>query len=161
MKNRSLRIQMIRQIISSQVISSQDELLLKLEEQGCEVTQATLSRDLKQIQVMKVSDAKKGYIYRLSDENSSYLTMVGNHAREDFMSEGIVSIEYSSNILVIKTLPGYANSVAILIDKVNPKEILGTVAGDDTIFLVIREGVERGKVRDALKVIMPKIDTKF
>jgi transcriptional regulator of arginine metabolism len=161
MKNRSQRIQLIKQIISEEVISSQDELQIRLQELECDVTQATLSRDLKSIHVVKANDAKNGYIYRLSgNDNPGGMTGV-SVSRLDFMADGVVGIEFSANLGVIKTLPGYANSVAIMIDKVNPYEILGTVAGDDTILLIMREGIGRSDVIQVLKSIMPKLESKI
>ena len=161
MKDRSQRIELIKKIISEEVISSQDELQIRLQERGCDVTQATLSRDLRSMQVMKVSDAKSGYIYRLIENKVVEQKVASEVSRLDFIAEGVVSIEFSGNLLVIKTLPGYANSVAILIDKANPVEIIGTVAGDDTILTIMREGVGRHEVVLALKSIMPRLESKF
>ena len=161
MKNRSQRIQLIRTIISEEVISSQDELQIRLEERGCEVTQATLSRDLKSMHVIKASDEKKGYVYRLSGNDLTSGQIASAVLQRDFMADGVVGIEFSANLGVIKTLPGYANSVAILIDKVNPYEVLGTVAGDDTILLIMREGIGRSDVIQVLKSIMPRLENKI
>jgi len=161
MKNRSQRIQLIKKIISDEVICSQDELQIRLQEQGCDVAQATLSRDMKSLQVMKVSDVKKGYIYRLAANNTGNQQTMSEISRLDFIADGVVGIEFSANLGVIKTLPGYANSVAIMIDKANPSEILGTVAGDDTILMIMREGIGRNDVIQALKIIMPKLESKI
>jgi len=159
--DRSQRIQMIKTIISEQIISSQDDLQIRLLELGCDVTQATLSRDLKSLQVMKVSDVKSGYIYRLADIGPVNQPRNSETSRLDFLADGVVGIEFSANLGVIRTLPGYANSVAIMIDKANPFEILGTVAGDDTILLIMREGVGRNDLIQALKSIMPKLESKI
>ncbi len=161
MNNRSQRIQIIKQIISQEIISSQDELQIRLQERGCDVTQATLSRDLKSLQVMKVNDAKNGYIYRLVETKVVEQKVSSEVSRIDFMADGVISIAFSGNLLVIKTLPGYANSVASIIDKANPVEIIGTVAGDDTILIIIREGAGRNDVVQALKSIMPRLENKF
>ena len=161
MKNRSQRIQLIKTIISEEVISSQDELQIRLQARGCEVTQATLSRDLKSLHVMKANDEKSGYIYRLAGNELTSGQMASAVLQRDYMADGVVGIEFSGNLGVIKTLPGYANSVAILIDKVNPYEILGTVAGDDTILLIVREGIGRSDVIQVLKTIMPKLENKI
>lgn len=161
MKDRSQRIELIKKIISEQVISSQDELQIRLQERGCDVTQATLSRDLRSMQVMKVSGAKNGYIYRLVENTATGQKAAEGLSSLDFMSDSVVGIEFSGNLSVIKTLPGFANSVAIVIDKANPVEIIGTVAGDDTILLIMREGVGRNDVIQALKTIMPKLENKF
>ena len=159
--DRSQRIQLIKRIISEEVISSQDDLQVRLLELDCDVTQATLSRDLKSLQVMKVSDVKSGYIYRLADNNTVNQQNNPDSSRLDFLADGVVGIDFSANLGVIKTLPGYANSVAITIDKANPFEILGTVAGDDTILLIMREGIGRNDVIQALKIIMPKLESKI
>ena len=159
--DRSQRIQMIRKIISEEVISSQDDLQNRLLELDCDVTQATLSRDLKSLQVMKVTDAKNGYIYRLAGNNTVSQPTAAEASRLDFIADGVLGIEFSSNLGVIKTLPGYANSVAIMIDKANPFELLGTVAGDDTILLIMRDGVGRNDLIQALKNIMPKLEGKI
>ena len=161
MKNRSQRIQLIKTIISEEVISSQDELQIRLQERGCDVTQATLSRDLKSMHVIKVNDEQNRYSYRLAGNTLTESQRTSEVLQRDYMADGVVGIEFSANLGVIKTLPGYANSVAILIDKVNPYEILGTVAGDDTILLILREGVGRSDVIQVLKSIMPKLESKI
>lgn len=161
MIDRAQRIQIIKKIISEEVISSQDDLQIRLQELGCDVTQATLSRDLKSVQVMKVSDAKKGYVYRLAGNGIDNQQVTSDASRLDFMADGVVGIDFSANLGVIRTLPGYANSVAYMIDKANPTEILGTVAGDDTILLIMREGVGRNDVIQVLKSIMPKLERKI
>jgi len=161
MKNRSQRIQLIKQIIAEEVVSSQDELQIRLQERGCEVTQATLSRDLKSMHVVKATDDQNGYVYRLAGNDQGAGQTGSSVSRLDFLADGVVGIEFSANLGVIKTLPGYANSVAIMIDKENPYEILGTVAGDDTILLIMREGIGRSDVIQALKSIMPKLERKI
>lgn len=161
MKDRSQRIQLIKKIISEEVISSQDDLQIRLQELGCDVTQATLSRDLKSLHVIKSSDDKSGYIYRLSGYETGNQQNTSETSPTDFLAEGVLGIEFSANLGVIKTLPGYANSVAIIIDKANPFEILGTIAGDDTILLIIREGMGRNDLIRALKTIMPKLESKI
>jgi transcriptional regulator of arginine metabolism len=161
MKNRSQRIALIRKIISDGVIGSQDELQLRLQQLGCDVTQATLSRDLKSMHVTKASDDQNGYVYRLAGNDGLAVEPASALLQRDYMADGVVGIEFSSNLGVVKTLPGYANSVAILIDKVNPYAILGTVAGDDTILLIMREGIGRSDVIQVLKSIMPKLENKI
>lgn len=152
---------MIKKIISEEIISSQEELHIGLHELGCDVTQATLSRDLKSLHVMKVSDQRKGYIYKLEGKDPENSQNKSDAFRLDFIADGVIGIEFSANLGVIKTLPGCANSVAIVIDKANPAEILGTVAGDDTILLVIRDGAGRNDVLQALKIIMPQLESRI
>jgi transcriptional regulator of arginine metabolism len=157
--NKTERLELIKKIISEQVISNQDELQLRLKDLGCEVTQATLSRDLKTLQVMKVNDGKKGYAYRLASPENSKVSV--ERTGENFLTNTVLGIEFSANLGVLKTLPGYASSVAILIDKFNASEILGTVAGDDTILLIIREGINHSGAVEVLKMILPGLEYKI
>lgn len=157
MRNKTKRLLTIRKLIESELISSQEELLFRLKEMGVEATQSTLSRDLKFMKVAKIPHKEKGYIY-IIPENI-------NEQREEKVSsiitDTILSIDFSGNIAVIKTLPGYANAVSVLIDSENYFEVLGTVAGDDTIFIVMREGVSRSELVEALTSVHPDIHTLY
>ncbi|MCX6222085.1 MAG: arginine repressor [Bacteroidia bacterium] len=162
MKNKEERFELIKQIISGEVISNQDDLQLRLHAKGMEVTQATLSRDLKLLQVIKVSDAKAGYAYRLPSHDLLYSSQnESTSSRLNFLADGVLGIEFSGNLGVIKTLPGFASSTALAIDESGCKEILGTIAGDDTILVVIRDGVGRNDVTRALVGIMPKLENRI
>lgn len=155
MKNRSERIRIIKKIISEEVISNQDELQIRLLEQGCEVTQATLSRDLRSLNVIKVSDSDGGYIYKLSTNGSANQKVNEDLLHGNFLADGVLGIDFSGNLGVVKTMPGYASGVALMIDKTNDNELLGTIAGDDTILLIVREGISRTEVIELLKRAMP------
>ena len=152
MKTRTQRLLAIRRIIGEGPISSQDELLTKLSRTGFHLTQATLSRDLKFLQAGKRPDKEKGYVYVLLGNNRE---PVPSQEAGSFPLSGYVSIDFAHNLTLIKTLPGYAASIATAIDAMNAFEILGTVAGDDTILLVPREGVSREDVINVLAVILP------
>ena len=103
------------------------------------MTQATLSRDLKQLKVAKAASMNGNYVYVLPN-NTMYKRMTDpQNASEMLRHNGFISIEFSHNIAVIKTRPGYASSLAYDIDMHNFHEIIGTIAGDDTIMLVVRE----------------------
>jgi transcriptional regulator of arginine metabolism len=152
MKTRTQRLLAIRKIIEKEAISNQEELLEKLEKAGFELTQATLSRDLKFLQAGKRPDREKGYVYSLPDNG----TETAPRIREgNFPLNGYLSIDFAWNMAVIRTMPGYANSIAAAIDGLNAFEILGTLAGDDTILLIPREGVTREDVINVLAVILP------
>jgi transcriptional regulator of arginine metabolism len=138
MKERHIRLKAIKRIIRSNKIASQEALLGYLQEEGFTVTQATLSRDLKLLKVGKVSQGESGYYYALPGEEERKESEKGYI--QDFQ-RGYVSIEFSGNIGVVRTLTGHANSVALALDNMNMEEILGTIAGDDTVMLVLREGV--------------------
>lgn len=157
MKSKNNRLDAIKIIISSKEIGSQDELLQELTKEGFQLTQATLSRDLKQLKVAKAASMNGNYVYVLPN-NTMYKRMTEQHsAAEMLRSDGIRGIEFSGNLAVIRTRPGYASSVAYDIDNHNLTEILGTIAGDDTILLVLREGCERSTVLNSLSLIIPNI----
>lgn len=156
MKERTSRLKAIRNLIKSNSIKSQEELLGLLTKDGYEVTQATLSRDLKLLKVGKMSDGHEGYLYALpseeeSRENESIFV-------QDFM-RGYVSIEWNSSTVVIKTFSGQANSVANALDSLNMREILGTVAGDNCIFASLRHGTTGEQFMSALKKHIPNLDS--
>lgn len=160
MKNKNSRHQAIRQILASGRISSQEQLLEILLEEGYDLTQATLSRDLKLLQVAKVADEGGEYLYKLPGY------VIGNPeerepGRIDFLTDGFRGILFSGNLAVVRTLPGYASSIAAVIDNRNPWEVIGTIAGDDTILIIIREGVSRNELTDSLRRIMPNLKDKL
>ena len=152
MKIRTQRLLAIRKIIETEAISNQEELLKKLDKTGFELTQATLSRDLKFLQAGKRPDKEKGYVYTLSGNITEAVPTIGNN---NFPLNGFVSIDFANHLAVIRTLPGYANSIAYTIDTMNAFEIMGTIAGDDTILIIPREGVSREDIINVLTVILP------
>ena len=157
MKSKNNRLDAIKIIISSKEIGSQEELLQELTKEGFQLTQATLSRDLKQLKVAKAASMNGNYVYVLPN-NTMYRRMTEQQsATEMVRSDGVRGIEFSGNIAVIRTRPGYASSVAYDIDTHHFDEILGTIAGDDTIMLVLREGCTRTSVLNALSLIIPNI----
>lgn len=159
MKSKNSRLDAIKIIISSKEVGSQEELLQELLQEGYSLTQATLSRDLKQLKVAKAASMNGNYVYVLPN-NTMYKRMTGHHSTAEMLRfNGVVSLDFSGNLAVIKTRPGYASSVAYDIDNHSFDEILGTIAGDDTILLVLREGCTRANVVDALSLIIPNIQS--
>lgn len=157
MKSKNNRLDAIKMIISSKEVGSQEELLQELLKEGYSLTQATLSRDLKQLKVAKAASMNGNYVYVLPN-NTMYKRMTEQHSVTEMLRfNGVVNLEFSGNLAVIKTRPGYASSVAYDIDNHNFEEIIGTIAGDDTILLVIREGSSRTSVLDALSFIIPNV----
>ena len=157
MKVKNDRLEALRLIISSQQLGSQEELLQALQREGFKLTQATLSRDLKQLKVAKAATMGGNYVYVLP--NDALYKRVSNNTsiREMMQMQGFVSINFSGNIGIIKTRPGYASSIAWNIDNSDVPEILGTIAGDDTIFIVIKEGIKQQDVIDSLSDIVPNM----
>lgn len=154
MRERHNRLSVIREIIKTHRIDNQDALLEMLEKEGYSVTQATLSRDLKMLKVGKISDGWSGYYYALPEKD---LVSESEKSYIQDVRRGILSIEFSGNIGVIKTRPGHANSVGIALDILSLPEILGTVAGDDTIFVILREGMTKEDLQESFKVRIPEI----
>ena len=155
MKERQSRLKAIKTLIKNNTIESQDDLLSLLLKEGFDVTQATLSRDLKLLKVGKVPDGKSGYMYAMpgDDENGESEAIYV----QDFL-RGYVSIDWSGNIVVIKTFPGHANTVCNAIDNLNMDEILGTVAGDNCMFACLREGVTGKDFMAKLRKHIPGIE---
>ncbi len=159
MKNKKDRIAVIRDIIQSQSISSQDELLTQLLEKGFKVTQATLSRDLKQMQIAKIATREGGYMYVMPDVAASAKNKVSPHFIPSKTVAGVVSIECSQVLIVVRTKPtkpGYASSIAYDIDMCALPEVMGTLAGDDTILVIPRSGFTTHQVAEALCAALPK-----
>lgn len=158
MKIKAQRIIAIKQLITSQKVASQEELLMLLDQKGFRITQATLSRDLKFLKVVKVADAETGYCYVMTDNTVRFEE---EPSIEDFPMTGIETVEFSGPMAVIKTRPGFAMGIASVIDSHGLYEILGTIAGDDTILLVNREGVSRSDVVNALSLFIPGLKDKI
>ena len=151
------RLETLRMLFSSQELCSQEDVLRALRIEGFNVTQATLSRDMKQLKVAKAAMANGKYIYVLPTETMYKRVQKPMTAREMLLSSGFVSITFSRNMGVIRTRPGYASSIAYNIDNSRIKAILGTIAGDDTIFIVLAEDAEHSEVIDALSYVIPDI----
>ena len=175
MKVKNDRLEALRMIISSQELGSQDELLDALKKEGFQLTQATLSRDLKQLKVAKAASMRGNYVYVLPNDTMYKRVSTPSSVREMMQVPGFLSIHFSGNMGVIKTRPGYASSIfsgnmgviktrpgyassiAYNIDNSHINEILGTIAGDDTIFIVIKQGVTTEEVIEALSEVVPNM----
>jgi len=155
MKSRIERQMAIKKAIQTEKVSSQDELIRILKNKGIEVTQATLSRDLKTLKVAKSYDPAAGYIYVISEAGKTEQTE--SESGINYLAEGFRNIQFSGNLAVVTTRPGYASSIAALIDTAAPYEIIGTIAGDDTVLLVMREGIKKADLVHSLILIMPKL----
>ena len=157
MKTKNNRLEALRMIISSQELGSQEELLSALQKEGFQLTQATLSRDLKQLKVAKASSMSGNYVYVLPNDTMYKRVSTPSKVREMMEVPGFLRINFSGNMGVIKTRPGYASAIAWNIDGSDIPQIIGTIAGDDTIFIVIKEGVSHRDVINALREVVPNI----
>ena len=129
------RHERIKEIIESQVIETQDDLAQALRNSGIDVTQATVSRDIKELMLIKIptGDGRSRYAYPMEKN------IIFSKTRMTRMfQDAVIGMNFSENIIVIKTLPGTANAVASTLDHAKWPEIIGTVAGDDNILVVVK-----------------------
>lgn len=138
MQTKEERINYIKEVLVNNIVRSQDELMLHLNQGGFDCTQATLSRDLKQLHATKSVNSNGVYCIKLPDENIKSNDNIKETLKRGF--ESVLWIGFSSNNVLIKTAIAYANPVATIIDIANLKCILGTIAGDDTIIVVLKNG---------------------
>ncbi len=132
--NKGQRHIKIREIIANNEIETQDDLVDTLKNAGFNVTQATVSRDIKELHLVKVPMQDGRYKYSLpADQRFNPLQKLKRSLMDSF-----VSIDRANNLIVMKTLPGNANAVGALIDNLDWNEILGTICGDDTILIICR-----------------------
>ncbi len=124
----------ILDIIENNVVETQDDLADKLREMGMDVTQATISRDIKELRLVKVLSPNGKYRYSAMNSDTGNM----NDRLLVIIKEAYVSCDYANNILVIKTLPGMAQAVAATLDALGWNDIVGTIAGDDTMMVVCR-----------------------
>ena len=145
---RASRLALIEKLVRENVVGSQEELLTLVEGTGMKCTQATLSRDLRQLGISRGFDGSGGYRYFLPSGREEAVKMPpGND------SAAITGMTWARGLLLISTLPGFAPAVAIRIDRAGRYEIAGTVAGDDTILLIPRDNISNEAVEECLSTI--------
>lgn len=149
------RLQAVKEIIKTKKVRSQEELNDILAAKGFSVAQATLSRDLKFLKVTKTIDKKGGFYYSLPEAESAKETMTGFY---NDLERGVISIGFSGNIGVLHTMPGHANSAAFALDNLELNGILGTIAGDDTVMIILKETSSRETVKNKLLQIVPELE---
>ncbi|MEO0123968.1 MAG: arginine repressor [candidate division WOR-3 bacterium] len=154
-KVKKVRQQKIRELIQSKEISTQEQLVAELQKHDVLVTQATLSRDLREIGVIKVSKGLGDYVYKIADEVSSSEKELKNK----FLNF-VRDIKETGNLILIKTPPGEAQGVARVIDLAEMEHILGTVAGDDTILVVVDSADNTKKVKKRFQDLLIKPKTE-
>ena len=144
---KSSRQEYILAIIEKEDVETQDDLVLLLKSKGYNVTQATVSRDIKDLRLIKILSGSGGYKYAQVDKANAHKTPVLMR----IFADSVISVEAAGNLVIIKTLSANANAAAEAIDNMCFAEILGTIAGDNTIFLAIREGSDIQEVVNKLK----------
>lgn len=139
---KSKRQKKILELIQQRVISTQDELVEVLFQEGLNVTQATVSRDIKELGLIKVLVGNETYKYALPLEQAN----IPESRLRFILQEFVISWQDSENLIVIKTPPGNAHAVASVLDNAQWDEVIGTIAGDDTILLIIKNREDVTKV---------------
>lgn len=124
----------IRELITEKEIETQEELVTELKKLGFKVTQATVSRDIKELQLVKVPTVEDKYIYSLPADQRFNPT----NKLKRLLTDAFIKIDSTSHFIVLKTLPGNAQAVGALIDNIKWDEIMGTICGDDTCLIICR-----------------------
>jgi transcriptional regulator of arginine metabolism len=137
----------IVELIKDNEIETQDKLVEMLNAEGFNVTQATISRDIRELKLTKVSTGNGGQKYAVLTSGD---IQVSERLRRVFR-DGVISMDYAQNIIVIKTLNGMAMAVAAALDSMGNNEIMGTIAGDDTIFCVVKTEQKAIRLIERLK----------
>lgn len=144
------RHQKIAELVSRYEIETQEELAEKLKEAGFTVTQATISRDIRQMNLSKLPTGNGRQKYVILKKENELLS--DKYIR--VLRDGFVSMDMAQNILVIKTVAGMAMAVCLAIDAMNWSEVVGSIAGDDTIMCAIRTTEDTPRVMDKIRKIV-------
>ena len=140
--DRKERRQLIQELVTQQRINTQHDLLAMLAEHGIDATQATISRDIKELRMVKVATVTSGYKYSTPEMNtaSGFIRRLKHIFREC-----VIKIDRAQNLVIVRTLNGMANAAAYAIDTMKIEEIIGTLAGDDTILIILRDNEQAVK----------------
>ena len=155
--HKAKRLLAIENIIAEVNISTQEELLKRLKGKGISCTQATLSRNLRQLGVSRIPDGAGNYKYALSE---SIRNTVDSQMKLNIVPV-IQDIVEANGLMVIRTIPGNASNTAFFIDSTGRYEIAGTIAGDDTILIIPRDGITLKQVHTCLEIILPGIHSQI
>ena len=150
---KTARQEKILEIIDRHEVETQEELIAHLIAAGVPVTQATVSRDIRELKLTKVLTGRGHYRYIRNNQGKGSESVRFNNA----LADSIQSVDFAENIVVLKTYPGLASAVATGIDAMHMIEILGCVAGDDTIMIVVRSAESAADVSEKLKGMMKTI----
>ena len=141
----------ILRIIGEQEIETQDQLLQELQKKGISSTQATISRDIKELRLVKELTHRGSYKYVVSERKNSF--NAAGRLRNIF-KEGVTSFEVAQNIIVVKTMPGLASAACAALDGMGIEAMLGSLAGDDTAMLVMRTNEDAEQLCDEIHKMM-------
>ena len=153
---KSKRQKLICDLILKYEIETQEELVTKLLEAGCKVTQATVSRDIRELRLTKIVGESGAQKYALPAQDVSIQAPLAGLRFSRVLQEGFVSADVAGTLVVIRTLTGMAMAVAAALDHLNLEEIVGTIAGDDTIFMAARSEEYANRLRDKIETLVAK-----
>lgn len=139
----------IIELVKDEEIQTQDELAIRLKEEGIEVTQATVSRDIKQLGLIKSPMSEGNYKYSLPPKYKGKVNIDSRMRR--MFQDSVININFSESVIVVNTLPGTAQGIAALLDSSEIENVIGTIAGDDTVLLVV-------KPKSAVESVIEKIE---
>ncbi len=132
---KSQRQAKILELIANQDIETQEQLLKALEEIGVRSTQATISRDIKELRIVKELSPRGAYRYTVSqNETATFFSRLNN-----IFHECVIKLDHAQNIVVVKTLPGLADAACSAVDNMDAPSVVGTIAGDDTAMIIMRD----------------------
>jgi transcriptional regulator of arginine metabolism len=151
--NRTARERAILEIVASHPVATQEDLVRELGRRGAPVTQATVSRDVKRLGLVKVADREGAYRYAVANGASPGSPSSAENLRNAFR-EFVTGVDTGEAFFLVKTLPGRANAVGIAIDEARRPELAGTIAGDDTILVLVRRARDRDRARGALEKLL-------
>jgi transcriptional regulator of arginine metabolism len=151
--NKPARERAILEIVAGHPVGTQGELARELGRRGAAVTQATVSRDVKRLGLVKVADATGAYRYAVPNGTSAPTPSTEENLRNAFR-EFVTTLASGEAFFLVKTLPGRANAVAIAIDEARRPELAGTIAGDDAILVMVRRARDRESARRALEKLL-------
>ncbi len=154
---KTARLLAIERIIAEEAVPTQEVLIRRLGEAGIVCTQATLSRNLRQLGVARIPDGNGGYRYAMPGRREG---PAQDNTRLNIVAV-ILDITEARGMMILKTLPGNASSTAYYIDGAGRYEIAGTIAGDDTILVIPRDGISAGQLHSCLEVILPGLHEKL
>ena len=156
--DKQTRLEVIKMVVSSQELTKQDDLLRELLKAGFPTTQATLSRDLRQLRIGKSPNDKGELVYMLPEQRRFQRVSDRHITLQQMNRLGALSVRFSRNLAVLRTPPGHAPHVAYDIDNAGITDVLGTVAGDDTVIVVLAEGADREAAAKIVRDIVPKLN---
>ena len=150
MRNKQARQTRIRELLHEEAVDTHEKLAVVLHKQGIEVSQSTLSKDLRELGVVRVPQAEGGFRYTLPESRA---TLRDRHILERELQDFLVQAEQAANLVVVRTLSGHAQSVCEAIDRIGWDEVVGTIAGENTIFLATHSESAAGVVTDKIAAV--------